>query len=198
MRKNPAKANWNWRLGVLLLVVIAVGIFQRYRAVRESSQDAVILAAARKYQVEPALIKAVVWRESRFDPSARGRKGEVGLMQLRQAAAEEWAHSEHWMSIGPDDLLHPDVNTLAGTWYLRKLIARYQQTDNPLPYALADYNAGRTHVLDWAKGETATNSAAFVEKIGFPSTRDYVKAILKRRERYRGRFPSVANPASTP
>ena len=41
----------------------------------------------------------------------------------------------------------PAKNTLAGTWYLRKLLGRYQQTDNAMAYALADYNAGRTHVF---------------------------------------------------
>ena len=46
----------------------------------------------------------------------------------------------------------PGTNTLAGTWYLRKLMRRYAQTDNPLPYALADYNAGRGNVLKWNQG----------------------------------------------
>jgi len=41
--------------------------------------------------VEPALIKAVAWRESKFDTHARGRAGEIGLMQLREEAAQEWA-----------------------------------------------------------------------------------------------------------
>src|SRR5216117_1547408 len=134
-------------------------------------------------------IKAVVWRESRFDPRARGRKGEVGLLQLRQAAAGEWASSEHRMSIGPEELLHPDVNALAGTWYLLKLIARYQQTDNPLPYALADYNAGRIHVLEWNKAAASTNNALFIEQMDFPSTRKYVKTVMRRYEYYRVTSP---------
>ena len=59
------------------------------------------------------------------------------------------------------------------------------QQDNPLPYALADYNAGRANVLKWAKGAAATNSALFLSQIGFPMTRDYVRAVMARRTHYR-------------
>ena len=45
------------------------------------------------------------------------------------------------------ELYDPAKNTMAGSWYLRKLIGRYGNTDNPLAYALADYNAGRNNVL---------------------------------------------------
>ena len=81
------------------------------------------------------------------------------------------------------------MNTRAGTWYLRKVSQRYKNTDNPLPYALADYNAGRANVLKWAKGAAATNSAAFIQAIGFPSTRDYVVRVSERYVRYRETFP---------
>jgi soluble lytic murein transglycosylase len=72
---------------------------------------------------------------------------------------------------------------------------RYAQTDNPLPYALADYNAGRGNVLKWNQGAAVTNSAVFTGQIGFPGTRDYVKSVLRRYERYRPVFPP--DPPST-
>jgi soluble lytic murein transglycosylase len=155
----------------------------------EHSQDRRIYAAARRYGVDPALIKAVVWRESYFNPEARGRAGELGLMQLMDPAAQEWAEAERCYPLPESRLLDPATNTLAGTWYLRKMLRRYRLTDNPLPYALADYNAGRANVLKWTKGAAATNSAAFVEQIGFPGTKDYVLSIQKRQERYRRDFP---------
>ncbi|HWH67973.1 MAG TPA: hypothetical protein VNT26_01200, partial [Candidatus Sulfotelmatobacter sp.] len=62
---------------------------------------------------------------------------------------------------------------------------RYTQTDNPLPYALADYNAGRANVLKWNRGAAATNSTTFMEQIGFPSTKAYVRAGMGRYEYYR-------------
>jgi soluble lytic murein transglycosylase-like protein len=53
-----------------------------------------------------------------------------------------------------------------------------------LPYALADYNAGRGNVLKWRTGSAMTNSQAFMNQIAFPGTRAYVKSILRRYEHY--------------
>jgi len=140
--------------------------------------------------MEPALIKAVVWRESRFHPGVRGRAEEIGLMQLREEAAREWAAAEHLLNFEHEHCFDPGTNTLAGTWYLRKLLRRYAQTDNPLPYALADYNAGRGNVLKWNQGTAQTNSEVFIGQIGFPGTRDYVRSVLRRYEHYRPVFPA--------
>jgi len=127
----------------------------------------------------------VVWRESWFNPTVKGGKGEIGLMQIRKDAAGDWAVAEQVRFFAHQQLFDPGKNTLAGTWYLKKLLARYPQADDPVAYALADYNAGRTPVLRWAKGAAATNSALFIEQIGFPSTRDYVRTVMRRCEYYR-------------
>jgi len=154
----------------------------------ERSQDGPIRAAAQRYGMEPALIKAIVWRESRFHPRARGRAEEIGLMQVQNESAREWAAAEHLDGFEHEDCFDPGTNTLAGTWYLRKLLRRYAQTDNPLPYALADYNAGRGNVLKWNQGVAATNSATFLEHIGFPGTRNYVRSVLRRYAHYQPLF----------
>src|SRR2546422_4249728 len=182
-------AKWKWWLFGIIFVGGLLVLLERCRTYHENSQDAHILAAARKYAVDPALVKAVVWRESWFNPHVKGRKGEIGLMQIRQDAASDWAKAEHTLLFTRQQLFDPGKNTLAGAWYLHKLLRRYQQTDDPLPYALADYNAGRAHVLQWAKGVAATNSAAFVEQISFPTTRAYVQSVMKRYQRYRRVFP---------
>ncbi|MBU6398789.1 MAG: lytic transglycosylase domain-containing protein [Verrucomicrobia bacterium] len=151
---------------------------------REHSQDEPILAAARRHDVDPALVKAVVWRESWFNPLARGRRGELGLMQIRATTAQEWARAERLPSFQPEWLFNSATNTVAGAWYLSRLLRRYAQTDDPTAYALADYNAGRSNVLRWTKGAAATNSAVFLRQIDFGSTRRYVRAVLKRQARY--------------
>jgi soluble lytic murein transglycosylase len=180
-------------IAIALLLLLAAGVvlgLWRERRL-EQSQDVAIYAAATRYGIDPALVKAVVWRESNFNPNARGRDGELGLMQLRDAAAQEWAETARAYPLPETHLLDPRTNTLAGTWYLRKTLLRYRDTDNPVPYALADYNAGRANVLKWAKGRAATNSTAFVDAIGFPATRDYIRAILDRHARYRGDWPAA-------
>jgi soluble lytic murein transglycosylase len=155
---------------------------------QEESQDVPIRAAAKRYAVDSALVKAIVWRESRFNPKARGSAQEIGLMQIREDAAREWADAEHLAGFDHEHCVDPVTNTLAGTWYLGKLLKRYTRTDNPIPFALADYNAGRGNVLRWNTNAAATNSAAFIQQIGFPGTKAYVAEVMARYERYRKEF----------
>ena len=178
-------------LVILLLLLLGTGVaacWWWWSGWLERSQDGPIRAAAQRYGVEPALLKAVVWQESRFNPKAQGRAGEIGLMQLQEEAAREWVDAERIRGFDHQQCFDPNTNTLAGAWYLRKLLNRYSQTDDPVPYALADYNAGRGNVLKWNKGEAATNSTAFLEQIGFPGTSNYVASVLRRYEHYRPVF----------
>ena len=177
---------------VAVLAGLGVGLWRWHSRSRiEHSQDEVILAAARRYGVDPALVKAVIWRESGFDPNARGRAGEIGLMQVTDPAAQEWAEAARVYPVPEAHLFDPRTNVLAGTWYLAKLIRRYAATDDPLPFALADYNAGRRNVLKWMQGDARQRGAAFRAAIGFESTRRYVDSVLARRTRYGegGRLP---------
>lgn len=151
----------------------------------ERSQEEAITAATTRYDVDPALIKAVVWRESRFRAEARGKSGELGLMQLQEIAAQEWADAERVSGFKHEHCLDAHTNTLAGTFYLRKLLRRYRHTDDPVPYALADYNAGRSRVLNWLEGSGSTNSAVFIQHISFPATQEYVVQVMKRSQQYR-------------
>lgn len=176
---------------ILIADAIAGWLYYRYR--REHSQDAVIRIAAARYGVDGALVKAVVWRESRFDPEVRGKAGEIGLMQIREPAAREWAEAERITGFHHEHIRDPGSNTLAGTWYLAKLLRRYPIADQPEPFALADYNAGRGNVLRWNQGAAATNSQQFLAQMTFPGTRRYIETVAERRERYRDEFSTTAN-----
>ena len=170
---------------IALLVVGGAMIYLWREERREERYTPQIRVAAGRYGVDPLLVKAVVWRESRFNPNARGTSGEIGLMQIQEIAAQEWADAEHNLGFIHTHCFDPGTNTLAATFYLAKLLKRYSKTDNPVPYALSDYNAGRGNVLKWNNGAAATNSVAFIEQIGFPGTRVYVKSVMRRREIYR-------------
>jgi soluble lytic murein transglycosylase len=181
---------WKWWLFAVIVLGGAFALYDRYRSFRESSQDAVILAAGRHYGVDPALVKAVVWRESWFNPDSKGRSGEIGLMQIMENTAGDWAKAERVHLFTHFQLYDPAKNTQAGTWYLRKLWGQYARTDNPLPYTLAAYNAGPGRVAEWRKGSASTNSAVFLSQISFPRTKKYVQEVTQRFERYRKVFPS--------
>jgi soluble lytic murein transglycosylase len=177
-------------LFLLVLVAVVFGVWWWFYWWPEHRFDEEIRQAAARYQLDPALVKAVVWRESRFDPSARGRAGEIGLMQIRETAAREWVDAEKGSQFQLDHLAHPATNAMAGAYYLGKMLRRYARTDDPVPYALADYNAGRSNVLRWLKGSGATNHTAFLAQMDFPGTRRYIESVRERRERYRHEFES--------
>jgi len=177
-----------WLFGIILLGGIATWI-KGWRSYRENSQDSVILAASSKYGVDPALVKAVVWRESWFNPNAKGSSGEVGLMQIMKDTANDWAAAERLTLYAHSQLYNPAKNTECGAWYLRRLLNRYRHTDSPVVYALAAYNAGPSRVTKWSKGAAMTNSVEFLHEMDFPGTKKYIQSVTQRYQHYRGSFP---------
>jgi len=176
-----------WLFGTIILGGL-VSWIQGWRSYREHSQDEVILAASAKYGVDPALVKAVVWRESWFNPNAKGSSGEVGLMQIMKGTADDWAAAERSTLYAHSQLYNPAKNTECGAWYLRRLLTRYRNTDNPIVYALAAYNAGPSRVTKWSKGAAMTNSIAFLDEMDFPGTKKYVESVAKRYHHYQREF----------
>lgn len=168
----------------------ALGLRWRWNQWRTHRHDPLIRAAALQHGLPPELIKAVVWRESRFNAAALGSKGEFGLMQVTGDAAQEWADARRDRSFRPQHLLNPATNLHAGSFYLAKVARRYTATDLPHAFALADYNAGRANVLRWMKGPALTNSEAFLRAITFPGTRDYIRSILVQSHAYQPDFPA--------
>jgi len=161
---------------------MSLGRFQRY--------DMMIEDAARKNGVDSLLLKALVWRESEFHSGKTGTSGERGLMQVSQAAAKDWVQAHKAETYQPADLFAPRMNLEIGAWYLKQALAHWAAKDDPVPFALAEYNAGRTRVDRWISltglGDAATG-ADLRTHIDFPSTHAYVEAILKRRAFYEKR-----------
>lgn len=96
---------------------------------------------AAMYQVDPRVIRAMVWVESNDYPHVVGSSGERGYMQIMETTAEHIANS-----IGLDATLilsDPDTNIRAGTWYFSLWYHRFGDLD----LALAAYNAGPSHVI---------------------------------------------------
>jgi soluble lytic murein transglycosylase len=160
--------------------------------------DALIVKVAGEYDLDPRLIKALVWRESRFQADMIGRNGERGLMQVSEIAARDWAAAKGIQDLRPDRILIPEVNLEIGTWYLKKAVQRWNYQDDAVPFALAEYNAGKSRVDRWIRtalqkknGQRVT-AETFQGSIDFPSTARYVKAILARYDFYKRRGPMLA------
>ncbi len=180
-----------WPLGIGAVVVVTAVFYWHWRIHRF---DDILRAVAQEYGADERLLHAVIWRESKFNPMAVGRRGEVGLMQITRAAAADWAAAEGRPVPALSELFVPSVNVRAGAWYLQRALQYWtSRTDDPLPYALAEYNAGRANVERWASN--ALLASQFCRRIEFASTRRYVAAIL---ERYRGETWPDAQEAAEP
>jgi len=153
---------------------------------RFQQYDKLVSSVAAEHQLDPMLVKAVVWRESRFDREKVGSAGERGLMQLSPKAANEWARENKIADFKLDQLFDPKTNLEAGSWYLRRAVDHWQTEADPLPFALAEYNAGASRAQRWfGAGEITTGQ--FLGNIDFPATRNYVKSILDRYAFYKRR-----------
>jgi soluble lytic murein transglycosylase len=156
---------------------------------RFQQHDALIRTVAAEHQLDPMLVKAVIWRESRFDSQKFGTAGERGLMQVSEKAAEEWARQAKVQNFRVEELFDAKTNVEAGSWYLHRAIEHWQNQPDPLPFALAEYNAGASRALRWAGGDDtkAIATKTFLETIDFPGTRKYVDSIMARYAFYKRR-----------
>ncbi len=152
---------------------------------KEKPCDPLIVQQARESGVDPFLIRALIWRESKFDPTTHGTADERGLMQVTPEVGQMWAKAAKVANFQPDDLYDPATNIRAGTWYLSRAMRRWSQTDDPVTFALAEYNAGPSNALRWVDASNPQDHVAFMDKITYPSTRNYVEAILTQRNNYR-------------
>ena len=169
-------------VGLAIVLWNGVHSVMKYYA-RFKAYDAIIVKAGERNGVDPALLKAVIWQESKFDSSTIGSKGEIGLMQIMQKfAAADWAkaHSRRTPSIGA--LSDPELNIEIGSWYLGRALQRWNKYRDCYVLALCEYNAGPTRANKWKPANPAGDVR---QKITIPSTLSYVNDIMDRYETYK-------------
>lgn len=174
-------------LAVLLIVLLGEVAFLYWQAhqPKESPYDPLIVSVARETGVDPFLIRALIWRESRFNPMTHGTADEHGLMQVTPEVGQMWAKAMKKTDFKDDDLYDPETNIRVGTWYLNRALKNWSQTDDPVTFALAQYNAGRSNALKWVDPADPQNHNAFLQRITYPTTRKYVEVIVTKRDQYR-------------
>src|SRR5438067_6086095 len=151
----------------------AYTLYEWMSPARFQQQDHLIRSVAWEQGIDPMLVKAVGWRESRFDPQKYGTAGERGLMQVTQKAADEWARETKVENFRVEELFDPKANLEAGSSYLHRAMQHWEQQPDPLPFALAEYNAGASRVQRWADGNAAGSITPrqFLANMDFRGTR---------------------------
>lgn len=166
--------------------VAAISLEKGYRELAlPLRHDDIIRQQARAKDLDPALIAAVIYRESRFRPR-ESPAGAQGLMQILPSTAKYIARKSGGTAFVTGDLATPQINIAYGSWYLKYLLRTY---DGDELTALAAYNAGEGRVNEWLrKSGKDGGRIADPEEIPFPETRRYVVDVLDARDRYRSEY----------
>jgi soluble lytic murein transglycosylase len=161
----------------LVLYVQAAEPSWYYRLRYPLSYEQIVRGHARNYDLEPALLAAVIYQESKFDAEARSNAGAVGLMQLQPETAKGIALRTGGSRFRVEDLTNPEINVRYGSWYLRHLLDKYGDEET----ALAAFNAGQGNVDSWRKQGKG---------IAFAETRHYVDRVQELKQIYRDAYAS--------
>ncbi len=142
---------------------------------------------AKKYSIDPFLIRSLVRQESAFSLRAVSTSNAMGLMQMIPPTADEIAHKLKMKVQIPEDMYRPEVNVPMGTFYVSEMLRQFSQN---VPMALAAYNAGPVRLKSWL--ELRPEIAALREKhssepidelwfdeLPWTETSFYIKAILR-------------------
>jgi soluble lytic murein transglycosylase len=195
-RRRPTRAAIRRRRSVALLVALglvagalalalATGTGPLGEVVRELGtlplrHDDIIRQQARDKDLDPALIAAVIYEESKFRDQT-SHAGARGLMQITPETARFIARRSGGTAFVQEDLATPQVNIAYGAYYLRYLIDRY---DGHETLAVAAYNAGMTRVDVWLRDAGGPEEFSVERHIPFPETREYVNGVMVQRDEY--------------
>jgi soluble lytic murein transglycosylase len=134
--------------------------------------ETIVRGHARNYRLDPSLLAAVIYQESKFRPSVKSKSGAIGLMQLLPDTAKGIAIHTGGSRFRIADLYDPEINVRYGAWYLRHLLDKYDDERT----ALAAYNAGQDNVDRWRSEGRG---------IEFSETRHYVSRVEHLKTLYR-------------
>ncbi|HEX3518967.1 MAG TPA: lytic transglycosylase domain-containing protein [Solirubrobacteraceae bacterium] len=165
--------------------VVIFGLRQVHHAGLPLADASIIREQAAAKHLDPALIAAVIYAESKFEPRPSSA-GAEGLMQILPATAYYLAHLSGGFRFTASDLATPKVNLAYGSYYLRYLLDHYE--GNEL-LAVAAYNAGLTNVDQWVAHARAGGTSLSEDTIPFPETREYVRRVLSSQQAYRSQYP---------
>jgi soluble lytic murein transglycosylase len=185
-RTQVRRRRWGWLVvAAALFVGLAIGISQldfdklKRELTLPLEHDDIIRQQADEKNLDPAMIAAVIYAESRFRDGQTSEAGARGLMQITPDTARVIERLSGGTTFVTSDLADPEINIRYGSYYLRYLLDRYD--DNEVA-ALAAYHAGSGNVDRWG-GADLTES-----DIGFPDTRAYVGEVLDKQQDYRDQY----------
>lgn len=173
-----------WSLIIVFLLILVFLIFFQskwfWRFIYPLKYKDFIYNYTLEYNLDPHLVSAMIYVESKFVPTACSHKGAVGLMQIMPDTGKWIAQQQGLNKFNTQRLYDPEINIKFGCWYLSTLKKEF---NNELIVVLAAYNAGRGNVNRWL--EEREEQGISIETLPFKETRDYIYKILEVYEHYK-------------
>ncbi len=144
----------------------------------------IIRQQARDKDLDPALIAAVIYQESKFQDRT-SEAGARGVMQILPSTAAYIARKSGGTQFEQGDLANPQINIAYGSWYLRYLLDHYEGNER---LAIAAYNGGETNVDKWVADAGGPETFDRDADIPFPETRAYVASVEEKKAEYRDNY----------
>ncbi len=189
-RRRPRLALASLALAIISAAAI-VGTPLIKRAIRHFTLPlkyaSIIRQQATEKRLDPALIAAVIYAETRFSPRTSST-GAEGLMQIEPATAMFLARRSGATSFTVADLGTPQVNIAYGSYYLRYLLDEYHGSK---VLALAAYNGGETNVDTWITHARASHVNFTISSIPALNVRAYVSEVLSKQRSYRANYATA-------
>jgi soluble lytic murein transglycosylase-like protein/TolA-binding protein len=137
-----------------------------------------ICDASSTRKTDPLWLQAIIWQESKYDPTSRSGAGARGLMQFIPETASAVAASIGMPSLSVEKLYDPAVSIQLGGAYWASLMEKFKSPE----MALAAYNGGPDNVERWRS--KSSDPELFVSDIGFVETKKYVMLVFAARAAY--------------
>ena len=172
---------------IIILIIAGVAVsnwWQRYLHPLKNTE--LISANARRNHVDPYLIAAIIYEESRFRQDSRSRAGAVGLMQIMPDTAL-WISQKTRQPYDGASLSRPENNIAMGAWYFSWLRQKYGSEN----LALAAYNSGDQNMDRWLRDRGRLSEDGVISSIPYPETREFVRKVQLSREVYRRLYPEA-------
>lgn len=135
---------------------------------RVNKYNSIVYEECVEYNLDPTLVKAIIFVESRFKEDAVSDKGAIGLMQIMPSTS-------FYINGCSVDLTQAQTNVKTGVRYLKYLIERFGNADT----AIAAYNAGEGNVRRWLCDKTLSANGITLDFIPFKETRIYVNRVAR-------------------
>jgi soluble lytic murein transglycosylase len=173
LSKRSIKSVLFWAVLLIAAVVLLRAGYDRFqKSLYPLRYTEYVEKYAREYDLDPALVYAVIRSESNFDADAKSRSGALGLMQLMPETFQ-WLQESENENYSEEDLFRPDVNIRYGCRYLSMMLQKY----GVLRTALCAYNAGTGTVDGWLQDPQLSPDGKNLSQIPYRETQNYADAV---------------------